>query len=495
MQYIYFEEIEITSVALLMNVFKGSEFLEINDLFEKCISKMLEIALNSSVYFFEIFQFVCENDKYSELYNALVEQIVNSWSKLAEHPHFKGVSLHVLQEIISLPELKIDHSDQLLDLCSEWIFHDVKNRYQFTIEVAKAINRNFSPDIQLSLETPSNSADYSQQYVKEQLIRILSSAALIQSNVDAECGPNYAKQPCFILKCLKKVIEPGKHGSELVSKYHFDELLHGEANYLTVVDVNFHEIVRLAQIRDNARWQCSATMIDARLFILFNIGDQFYFQVYHPITNVMTSLATDVQMNSRYKYTILNCNGEVFYCTDEILLRYSVELNRWITFLEDTRIENSFCTMYTSDGKKLYRTCVEKHRKTCTYVNKSYFFDFDEMAWMPMPEIPIPVKVTRDVEGVRKFSNIPLQINIINRDLSVLFELKTLVFHYVSQTWNSIDNLSKKVVQFTGQAQNIVYVSRDNEVHLFSPIPNKWTLMQKLSADFDRIVAIHVINE
>ncbi|XP_065202512.1 uncharacterized protein LOC135832904 [Planococcus citri] len=492
-RYIYYEEIEITSLTQLMNLFKSSEFLEMSDLFDKCSSKMLDFARNAPAYFFEIFRFVCENHKYSKLYDSLVRRIVNLWPKLAEDPHFKDVSLRVIQEIIALPRLKIDHPDHVLDLCAEWIFYDVENRYQFTTVVARAINRNLTSDIELPLATPSNSVGHTQQSVKEQLIKILSSTTLVPSPI--ACGSNLGKTPCFIVKCLKKIPKPENEELEMlpVEKYYFDELLYGEANFLTIVDVYFNEIIRLAQIRENTRWQCSATMIDIRLFILFNIDKQFYFQVYNPSTNVMTTLATDVRMNSNDVYTILNCDGEVYFCSNEILLKYSVELNRWITFIcSNTRIGN---LLFTSDGKKLYRTFVELEPKSNTFVNKSSFFDFGIMKWISMPNIPVPVKITRDVEGFTKFSNIPLQINIINRDLSVLFESKTFVFNYMARTWNSINNVCKNAVQFTSQGQNIVYVNRKNEAHLFSPISNKWTLAQKLSEDFDRIIAIHHINE
>ncbi|XP_065202502.1 uncharacterized protein LOC135832897 [Planococcus citri] len=491
-RYIYYEDVEITSLTQLMSLYKGSKFLQLDQLFETCASKMSEMARNSPVYLFEIFLFVCEmNDKYSDMYNKLVKQIINSWLKLGEHPQFKDVSLLVLQEIIKLPELKIDHPDQILDLCSKWIYHDVKNRYEFIIEIAKTINRNLMTDIEPSLETPSNSDNYSQQYIKNQLIRILSSATLIPSVVDCSLN-NEDEKPRFILKCSKKVKnEPGERELQTVSECHSNvELLNDEAHFLTVVDMNFNKIVQLAQVGINAQWQSSATMIDSRLFILFNINDQFHFQVYHFPTNTMISLATNVKMNSRFKYTILNCNGEVYFCTDEILLKYCVELNRWITFLNGTRTENS---LYTSDGNKLYKTFVERELNSNNYVNKSSFFDFTLKTWTSMPDIPISVKVTRDAEGSLKFCNIPSQVNVINQDLSVLFESQTLVFHNVSQKWSNIENSCKSMVQFTNHGRDILYLSRENEVHLFSPTLNEWSVVQKLPADVDRIVAIHVI--
>ncbi|XP_065216028.1 uncharacterized protein LOC135842475 [Planococcus citri] len=472
--YIYEGEIEITSQDLIMNLLQASKFLKIDDLYEKCRSWILDIdnELHITGDFFDLFHYLYENERNSDLYNIVVAYILGYWPGFEDNNAFKNVSLEVLKEIVAIPKLEMETSDEVVDLCSKWIFHDMEKRYHHMYEIAKAVNRNYTVKIDpLKLETLENSADYSLDWVKKSFTEILQSTALVPSNCD----------PFFRNDQKPRFIGVKSEGALSILNEYFSE----------IVSINLKGLPTYSTQPNTSVNRHSATIIDDKLFVLFNIDKEFYFSVHLPTTRSQKfiSLATDVRMHSSVEYTIFTCDDEIYYSAGLLILKYCFHLNRWITVRKPR--SNDGKTWFTSDGKVRFTISLKKPvNQGWSNVLRAYVFDYKTKTAKLLPNMPIkPSLVVKEPE---KWDNLPIKVNVIKNDLCVLFKSKTFFFHWKSQTWSSIDNLYEDFTTFTERADDILFISTKNGAQLYSPNDKKWIADQKLD-NFESISAVHTI--
>ncbi|XP_065217899.1 uncharacterized protein LOC135843811 [Planococcus citri] len=470
--YIYGKEIEITSEDLIINVLKASHFFKMEDLYDECNAWCLRSISKMTSAVFDLFQFASEKEKNTDLYDDVVQRILSMWPKFNDNA-FKNISLKVLKELVALPDLSLDSTDEVVDLCSKWIFHDLGKRYPHMYKIAKAVNRNFAPCIKrMKLETPDaeNLVECSIETIKKHLTEILSSSALVSSNFD----------PCYLeFKHKPRFMATKTEGTLSIMDEYFNEIVSINPKTLPV----YSSQDRISIIRH------SATMIDDKLFILFNTEDKFYFYVYLPSSKKFISLADDVRMNPLDNYVILNFNGEVSYLEDYSSLKYCFHLNRWITILERGYSQK----WYTSNGKILFKVSCHRPPQLALHslgVLKAWFFDAKAKTWVKLPNVPVrPSAVSLDPV---KWENLPISVNVIENDFCVLFKRKTYFFHWKTQTWSSIDNLYQDFLTFTEREQNILYISAENGVQLYSPVQKQWIADQQLN-NFKSITPIHTV--
>ncbi|XP_065216026.1 uncharacterized protein LOC135842474 [Planococcus citri] len=467
--YIYEGKIdEIGSEYSMINLLKTSKFLQIDDLYEECYVWFLNsLCKITGDVIFDLFHFLYENERTSDLYTLLVHRILGMFPEFVDC-NFNNISLEILEEIVALPELEMNSADEVVDLCSKWIFHDMEQRYSQVYEIAAAINRNFAFDVKRpKLEKPDseNSVEHSLKYVKEFLIKCLSSSTLVPLN-SGPCLKN-DQMPCFIgLQTDGALSIVDKDFNEIVS-----------INSTTLPVYSGQAAISISHY--------SATVIDDKLFVLFNVNEKFHFYAYIPTSRKFISLATDPRMHSFSSYTILNCNDEVYYVGDTILLKYCFHLNRWITFVKS----KSSRKWFTSDGKMLYKISF---RRSPT-VNHSgelitSFFDFKQTTWNRLPDIPVQpsLKIGERIE----WSDFPIAASSIGNDLCVLFKWETLFFHWKVQTWSMIENSYEGLVSLAECDRDILFISAKNKILRYSPFNRTWVLVRTLD-NFSSIFAVH----
>ncbi|XP_065217581.1 uncharacterized protein LOC135843579 [Planococcus citri] len=472
-RYIYEGEIEITSGYLMINLLKASKFLQMDDLYEKCYSWFLNSGHKIPSIIFDLFEFLCENDVNSKLYKLVTLRIHAVWPKY-DVTAFKRISLKALKEIVALPKLSMNTSDEVIDQCSEWIFHDIEKRYSLMYEIAKSINRNFAMKMKpLKLISPENSVEYSVKWVKEQLLAILKSTALVFVPLKYDSGLKNEQRPRFI--------GTRTDGSLCIMDEYFSEIVSISPKTLPVYSTQTSISID----------RQSAAMIDDKLFVLFNVGVKFYFYVYLLASKKFISLATDDRLNSSFEYVILNINNSVYYVDGATVLQYCFHLNRWITFSE---LKSNKVWM-ASDGKIMYQMFLKKSTQQVSSSEdlKIEYYDFKQGMLAELPDVPaVDQPSLVDVEGREKCDNLPISVNVIGKDFCVLFKRKTYFFHWKTQTWSSIDNLYEDFSTFTERDQNILFISAEHGVLLYSPVLKEWIADQKLNK-FNSVSAIHMV--
>ncbi|XP_065216029.1 uncharacterized protein LOC135842476 [Planococcus citri] len=471
--YIYEGEIEITSQDLIINLLQASDFLKIDDLYEKCRSWLLdaENELDITGDFFDLFHYLYENERNSDLHVVVVNRILEEWPNFEDNA-FKNISLEVLKEIVAIPELEMETSYEVVNVCSKWIFHDMEKRCHHMYEIAKAANRNYTVKIDLPKSEPlENSVDYSLDCVKKSFTEILQSTALVPST----CDPffKYDQKPRFIGVKIE--------GALSIMDEYFNE----------IVCINLKGLPTYATQPGTSINRHSATIIDDKLFVLFNIDEEFYFSVYLPAmkSQKFISLATDARMDSSVEYAIFTCNDEVFYSAGIHIHKYCFHLNRWITHRKPRSDDGK--KWFTSDGKLRFAISLRKQENLgWSNVLRAYVYDYQtkKTKWLPI----LPVTPSLVVKEPEKWDNLPIKVNVIKNDLCVLFKSKTFFFHWKSQTWSSIDNLYEDFTTFTERADDILFISTKNGAQLYSPTDKKWIADQKLD-NFESISAVHTI--
>ena len=218
--YIYKGEIRNISDTQMLGLLKASKFFQMDELYKNCCSSICENVsdltyLSSET--FALFQFACDNERFNSLYNTLVKRIrEHLWPHLTEHTRFRDIPFETLKEILAMPRMAITGSYEILDQCTEWIFHDIDERYRLIVEVAKAIKRCYTMDLeQIKIELPPDSTDYSRKYIHDQLERILSSASLLPSKVDVTLEEN--QKPRFVILT--------NNGNMTVANINFDKVV------------------------------------------------------------------------------------------------------------------------------------------------------------------------------------------------------------------------------------------------------------------------------
>ncbi|XP_065200504.1 uncharacterized protein LOC135831733 [Planococcus citri] len=476
-EYIYFDRLDFESNVEICDLLRSSELLRIYELTYLCINR-ISVHLNTNnpriwADFIKILNFIVCKDNYNDLCVLFREHIVSTWPKICTLPDFCTISCIILESILKLENLEINHPDEILDSCSKWIAHDAQNRYQFLPRIANSISRNHHINPCSPVENPADWKVCSVEFVKNKLWEMLRSVSSVISNNSSQNEPGLAQQPAFIAPL--KIVNDGL----------FD-----------ILDLNFN-IIKSVHLLSSGYYceKPSAALINNNLFILFKIQKKFSFQVYNLASKKFFSLALFnrlIKMDDQ-QLTLLNCNDELYCCCENgAILKYSALLNRWRFIVKN--VDGRDRMLYTSNGNTLYRFSRQTQMRTISFIAEAY--DFEENMWISLPELPS--RINRHY-----FSRIsPTSLTAVDNDLAVSFASDIVFFNHEQLSWYDIEIgipgcPSRDFGAFIlTQRQGKVVCMRDKKLWYVSTDNGKSTSNQKILPDkySTGIVAVQYVS-
>ncbi|XP_065220244.1 uncharacterized protein LOC135845547 [Planococcus citri] len=460
-EYIYFDELQLTSETIIP-VFKAATTLKMEKLLAECVSWMMT------------------NSKF------LREAATADTMPLC------FISFDILEELLlSWPDHCCDDPHRILDMCSKWVFHDVKNRYHLIPKIALAINGNrIMKYHDYKIELPTDSNNCSEKSIRNELWKTLNFTSLIPS---AEKMPRnnekkLEEMPVFIAWTR-------------------------ETSTIYVLNANMEQIAMLRLLPSSEKpigyicgfFNIAATLVDDNLFIMFSSADYArpVFNVYNLSSKKFISLNRCIT-GYWSKCVLLNCRSQVLCCIEDgRVLKYSIELNRWIIISEKPSPENRALPLvrFTSDGDKLYRLylCINASseglylsKPECKYVVDE--FNFQQNAWLPLSHLSFSPStmmknLTYTCNNVLSISPSDMIVNftITNGSmLTVILPSCYMTFDQNSKQWHEFpmtDNIltqthlkSFAVVQFGNELLHVCL----NKLYQWSRTNLIWDLKKEL---------------
>ncbi|XP_065214327.1 uncharacterized protein LOC135841338 [Planococcus citri] len=388
-KFIYFEEMQITpeNVTVLL---KAAHFLRTEELFNACVLWMKKN----------------------------IEEVLTN-SELGDTLPVCLTPFDVLEDLLlsldTPSKICFDNPLKIVDVCSKWVIHDPKNRYHLIPQIALAINRNRMIDYNdYKLEAPADLNNCSEQLVRNELWKSLCSSSLVPSTI--KTPENYEKKlkeiPVFIASTEETIIH--LLDSDLNQIASFCALKYSEGE---ICDPHF---------------QVSATLMGDNLFILFSVSyNDPVFYVYNLFSKKFISLNSCVKVKGaewRPYSSLLNCRDEVYCCfKDGRVLKYSIELNRWMIFSEPMSDSNEEDVLFTSSRKKLYRLYRSSEDSLSDYVMEE--FNFQQNVWSSLPNLSF---------NLSSYNDEPVELTITNdRKLTVIFLTRFMSFYRNSKQWRN----------------------------------------------------------
>ncbi|XP_065209307.1 uncharacterized protein LOC135837835 [Planococcus citri] len=435
-EYIYFDELRLT-LETITRVLKAANFLKMEKLFNTCISWMkthIEDVCAKVLIIDECMSTSWIVDNMEEIVSRFLT-IPNTDDTLP----ICLISFDMLEDLLLSSTNCCNHPHRIVDACSKWIFHDVKNRYHLIPQIAFAINHNRNYcKIEASTDLINCS---SEQPIRDELWKILNYTSLIPSiSASAEKMPNGGKKkwkevPVFVA-------------------------LSEEPTTIHVLNANLEEIASMCLSHSDLYQfdsmgyyvNVSATLMEDNLFIMLRLDEYFFrFGVYNLSLKKFISLNNCLVVeNSTECYqstntsSLLNCRGQVYCCFKHgYVLKYSMELNRWMMFSVKPVFSDKYSkgkyVWFTSDGDKLYRlyaNCISQSEELSVLKYVVEEFDFQQNVWLSLSVIPF---THPDSFVVQNFTIIK------GGQLAVLFTSCFVSFNRSSRKWRVFPLVSDSI--------------------------------------------------
>ncbi|XP_065203546.1 uncharacterized protein LOC135833718 [Planococcus citri] len=482
-EYIYFDEIRLT-LETISRVLRAANFLKMEKLFNTCISWMKthieEVCANVLIIDACMStSWIVDN----------IEEIVSKFLTILDTDDILVICLitfEMLEDLLLSSTHCCVNPHQIVNACSKWIFHDVKNRYHLIPQIAFAINHNRN---YCKIETSTDLINCSsEQPIRDELWKILNCTSLIPS-ASAEKMPNIGEKkkweevPVFVALSENLTIRVLNADLEEIASLCLSELLE--------FGIRPADCVSLA-----------ATLVDDNLFIMFSSfslnRDFLWFSAYNSSSKKFISLNNCVEVKKTAQWSqmsqstntssLLNCRGQVYCCFKRgHVLKYSIELNRWMmlsdkpVFSDEGSNKNSewYNVWFTSDGNKLYRmhatgvyemvTQQSSFTDTFTYVVEE--FDFQQNVWLSLSDMSF----RQNSFHVRNFT-------MIGDHVAVILLSHFMWFDRNSRSWRTVplvsDNYGKcclLVVYNRG-----ILLMHGNKLYQWSQGNRSWQLKKKL---------------
>ncbi|KAL6954085.1 hypothetical protein U1Q18_050468 [Sarracenia purpurea var. burkii] len=397
--YMYLEQsVDLLTSNNIVSALNAGRILQIEGFDLECESWMTRnIDKINAELAAEIFNFTCGNVNFEKFHKLYFRKVVPlTWPVMGDNVSlFRSVSFDMLEEILlseTLPSFAsprsahkfcIDDQYKMLDICSKWIIHDVKNRYHLIPRIALAINCNYIVDYDdYKVETPANFNNCSEQDVRDELLKILNSTSLVLSNVSTKnARRKFLKKPVFIVRSPEETRILNPEFNNIGSL-----LFRNSEHYL------YCESVSAASINDNV-------FILTQIYLDYEISERcVLFQVYNLSLRKFTSLShipicmPERSNSGHLTYKLFNCCNEIYCCYGSgSVLKYSIQLNRWTRLSKFSSDKRD--VKFASDGRKLYRmyktstSGTEDLQSEAKYVVDIY--DFKQKVWLPLPNLPL----------------------------------------------------------------------------------------------------------
>ncbi|XP_065204669.1 uncharacterized protein LOC135834658 [Planococcus citri] len=398
----------------------------------------------------QILNFTHGKPEYGNLYVIhLSKHLAENWPNIRYVSQFYSISLPVLKKMLNSSHFRFDDPHKILDICSKWTCHDVKGRYQYLPQIARAINPLCAvEDDKYTTEAVADFNTLSEKFVRDELWKILSS--LSYTFYSEKYFKNTSRKlediPVFI-----SVTEEKKIG-----------VLNADLDLITSIINDFDP--------SYSSFRTMATLINDNLFILSDWFGKHFFMVYNFFLKTCIQLHCDLPIPSwhgyycRY-YTLLNCNNEIYSCSiDGRIAKYSMQFDLWTTLIKDDPHKENI--HYTSDGKTLYRM-YGIPRNDIYYLSSSQYvveeFDLRRNSWSRVPGSPLTKNLYRA----------PTCFSMINDRDFVIFvsgEVITSNRDVTGKEWHwSYHNIPNGGLVYFGQYEDRLLVLTDDKLYRYYP--------------------------
>ncbi|XP_065209305.1 uncharacterized protein LOC135837834 [Planococcus citri] len=503
-EYLYYDELRLTSETIT-RVLRAAKFLKMKKVFNTCISWMKthidEVCANV---------LIIDNCMSTSWIVDNIEEIVSRFLTIPETDDTLVICLitfEMLEDLLLSSTHCCDNPHQIVDACSKWIFHDVKNRYHLIPEIALAINRNRNCyKIEASTDLINCS---SEQLIRDELWKILRCTSLIPS-------ASTDKMPKVVKKKWKEVPVFVALSKNLTT-------IHVSNADLEEIDsLCLSELLELG-IRRSDGISVAATLLDDNLFIAlfssFSLNrDLLWFSAYNLSSKKFISLNNCLQLEERnncYHSTntswLFNCRGQVYCCFKRgNVLKYSIELNRWMKFSEkpvfpdESPKDDRNDVWFTSDGNTLYRLYANFIPEV---QNPSVFntilryvveeFDFQQNVWLSLSDMSF----TRGCYMVKNFTIVR------GGQLTVMLTSCFMLFYRNSSSWREFplanNFLAHEIYRKSFlliQCEDRLLHMAENKLYQWSRRNQNWQVKKELpvcaddKSPYECITAVHKPN-
>ncbi|XP_065210947.1 uncharacterized protein LOC135839028 isoform X1 [Planococcus citri] len=440
--------------------------LRLDQLLQDCIRNLKEEHCRANSQDVEnILNFAHEKSEYENLYVIhLSKHLAENWPNIPNMSQFSSISLPVLKKVLNSPHFKFDDPHKILDICSKWTCHDVKDRYQFLPQIARVINPLcVVDDDQYTTEAVADFNISPENFVRDKLWKILSS--LPYTIYEGKNVKNMSRE--------RKLLEIPMFISVWQRENTSINVLNADLDVIASI-INYSEPMNAIYSSwpswgISPGWDCptSATLIRDNLFILSSIGDRLKFLVYNFFLKTCTQLRCNLpRFAGRYCYhiyTLLNCNNEIYSCSiDGRIAKYSMEFDLWTILVKQDPQPFRTNLHYTSDRKTLYRMYRMPVKYRCSsyqYVVEE--FDLRNSSWNRVTGSPL-INLIPD----------PTLFSVINDRDFIIFAYKKIITSNRNVTGNewqwSYREIPKKGLHFV-QYKDRLLVSTDDKFYRYYP--------------------------
>ncbi|XP_065200432.1 uncharacterized protein LOC135831684 isoform X2 [Planococcus citri] len=368
----------------IVKFLKIAHSLRLDELLQDCIHNLKkEHQRANSQHVEQILNFVHEKSEYENLYVIhLSKHLAENWPNIRNMSQFCSISLPVLKNILNSSHFRFDDPHKILDICSKWTCHDMKGRYQFLPQIARVINPLCVVEHDEYITDVADFNTSPEKFVRDELWKILSSPPHItySDKYFKNASRKLEEIPVFISVMKEKNINVLNTDLDVITSIN-----HSEPIYSTWKS--------LSTGRNNP---FLATLINDNLFILSNFNNDFKFLVYNFFLKTCIQLRCDLprptyHTNYRF-YTLLNCNNEIYSCSNYgRIAKYSMQFDLWTTLIQRDLQSYKRDLHYTSDGKTLYRMyeIPTKERPFFSYQYIVEEFDLKNNSWNRVPGSPL----------------------------------------------------------------------------------------------------------
>ncbi|XP_065225518.1 uncharacterized protein LOC135849170 isoform X2 [Planococcus citri] len=495
------EEVELTDENVA-SILRASELLKMDSLMEECVNSLIpteqRIGSTSSKDVIEVLKFARKNIEHKALDALYLARHMTEWPRV-DDSLFYCISFESLENLLSSPYFFLDDPREILDMCSKWVIHDIENRYEYVPGIAFAISRNFRMVCDnYSFAIPSDFSHCSQDFVKNELWKVLSSTSVLPLAIlcDNEKSNRTVEQPVFIIsEDGGKFIIFNAECEEMISFYLCKNVPNKSTYHL---DCKYP--MSSCTINDNLYILCS--MNRTTYFHVFNISSRkLYFLTSdsrnYRIRRTYTSDYSDDITDELFQYTLLNCCNEIYCCLENgEIFKYSFDFNRWARFSKPELDKDEIC--YTSDGNKLYRMCNVENDDTVDYTLQVY--NFQENSWVSIVNSRLTCSsLNPKPPNTRNRARYEL-IFVDDYGFLALFTFKRQLFLFgnESQTWKNVglpstDGWRDTMAIGQNQGGEILYVFGDRLYHRF-PSDQDFVLKVPRSATEEKLSKFKYTN-
>lgn len=437
LNYIYYQELDITPEKNIVSLMTASERLKISEIFchfETYI--MNKLADVSNV--FELFSYL-RRSSHSKLLKHVQKYIQRKWSEIIDMPNFVNITLDMMKDILSLPDVFLEEEKDLTKICIKWITHDYENRIEYIPALLPSICRR----------VVSITSDMNFEHVED-----CSREVIVEKNLNRLLT---AYNPVSIIKSEENCSE--------FEKPFFIASNNNEINFFTCNNLKCpYELTELKQLLPESYTDRSvcATVVKDNLFVDFG-GNYFYAQNLN--TKRCVSLTSE-KLEGSWNIQLLNCNDSVFLCySNNKILKFSPCLNRWLTAPANdipATYGTSKSSIFASNGHTIYAISTTRQEEAF----KVQFYDERMKMWQHLTDFK---------DRSLSYYCQPISACFTNQNLFVAFNSFATTFNFKNKKWTqTISLLSDKPFSYVKSYKSHLFFVDKLKIHRYNIYKKNW---------------------